>query len=77
MAAVEWTKRLGVQGKIANVVSLVLGIALGIGYQLSQAVPTDFGGWFGAVLYGLALGLTASGLYDAGTGVVARALGRR
>jgi hypothetical protein len=38
---------------------------LGIGYQLSISVPVGFSGWFGASVFGLALGLLASGIYDA------------
>ena len=44
--------------------SLFIGLLLGGGYQLSQAIPVDFGGWFAVIMYGLALGLVASGVYD-------------
>ena len=67
---VEWFKQAGVQGNALRVVSLVIGLVLGVGYQLSLAVPVDFAGWFGAVVYGLALGLVASGVYDAATDIV-------
>lgn len=62
---VEWVKRFGVAGKALNVASLLVGAGLGVAYQVSQGVPVDFAGWFAAVIYGLALGLVASGIYDA------------
>ena len=66
MAVVEYVKKFGVEGKALLAVSMAVGLALGVAYQVSIAVPVGFSGWFSACLYGLALGLTASGLYDAG-----------
>lgn len=40
-------------------------LALGVLYQVSIAVPAGFAGWFGAAVFGLALGLVASKVYDA------------
>lgn len=65
IALVQWVKSLGVTGIYARVTSMGIGLALGIGYQLTIAFPTDFTGWFTAVVFGLALGLGASGIYDA------------
>lgn len=65
LGLVEWVKGFGVEGQSLRGVSLVIGLALGIGYQLSIAVPADFTGWFSAVVFGLGLGLVASGLFDA------------
>lgn len=62
---VEWVKQMGVTGQTLKVVSLGLGLALGLAYQYSVQPPVDFAGWFGAVLYGLGLGLVASGIFDA------------
>jgi hypothetical protein len=62
---VEWVKSLGLQGIAVKFVSMAIGLVLGIGYQLSIAVPVGFSGWFGASVFGLALGLLASGIYDA------------
>lgn len=67
---VEWIKRFGLQGAALNVASLLIGLVAGIAYQVSIALPVDFAGWFAAAIYGLALGLVASGLYDAGKSVV-------
>jgi len=61
---VQFAKKLGVNGNLSIVLAMVLGTGLGILYQLSVVVPTDLVGWLGAVLYGLALGLTACGIYD-------------
>ena len=67
---VEWFKQLGVQGNAVRYVSLAIGLIFGIGYQLSLGMPTDYAGWFGAAVYGLALGLVASGIYDAASDIV-------
>jgi len=62
---VEWVKSLGVSGNALRIASLIIGAVLGVLYQVSVQVPGDFAGWFGAVVYGIALGLVASGVYDA------------
>jgi len=68
---VQFLKELGVAGVALRVASAGLGLVLGILYQLSLAMPADLGGWLGVVVYGLALGVTASGLVDAARRVVA------
>lgn len=65
LGIVEWSKRLGVTGKWLLVLSMLVGLVLGVLYQIGSAIPTDFAGWFGACVYGLGLGLVASGVYDA------------
>ena len=65
LGLVEWVKSFGVKGNAVKVVSMAIGLVLGIGYQISVAVPVGFAGWFGASVFGLALGLLASGIYDA------------
>ena len=62
---VEWGKQLGLSGIWLKVLSMVIGILVGMLYQISLEIPADFAGWFGAAVYGLALGLVASGIYDA------------
>jgi len=54
---------------------LLIGVIAGIAYQISIALPADFAGWFAAVIYGLALGLVASGLYDAGKSIAGGSVG--
>ena len=62
---VEFSKSLGLSGKGLTVFSLVLGLFFGIAYQLATAgIPAAFAGWFGVVIFGLALGLVTSGFYD-------------
>ncbi|GIV86615.1 MAG: hypothetical protein KatS3mg054_0644 [Chloroflexus sp.] len=65
IALVEWVKRFGVEGKALNAVSMAIGAMIGIAYWYAQAPLVSFADWFGAIVYGLALGLVASGIYDA------------
>lgn len=65
MGLVEFVKAFGVQGNALTAVSFGIGLALGLAYQISLGVPVGFAGWFGAVIFGLALGLVASKVYDA------------
>jgi len=67
MGLVEFAKRMGVKGRASLALSMALGTGFGIAYQVSLAIPSDFAGWMGAGVFGLALGLTASGLYDVAT----------
>lgn len=64
LALVQWIKGFGVSGNSAKATSMVIGLALGIGYQMTLSIPSDFTGWFTTVVFGLALGLGASGVYD-------------
>ena len=65
LGLVELSKALGAEGKLLTIISFVIGLVLGILYQLSIAPPMGFGGWFAAVVFGLALGLMACKVYDA------------
>jgi hypothetical protein len=65
MALVELVKELGVEGKALTASSFAIGLILGVLYQMTVAIPVDFAGWFGAVVFGLGLGLVASKGYDA------------
>lgn len=75
LGLVEWSKRLGLRGNWLLVEAMVLGFVFGFGFQLSQAIPATFVGWFGAVLYGLLCGLVASGLNDWAVGLAVKASG--
>jgi len=66
MGLVEFTKKLGLSGKALTATSMLIGVAFGVAYQISLGVPVNFQGWFGAGVYGLSLGLVASGVYDIG-----------
>jgi len=61
---VEFAKKFNLKGVACTALSMGLGVVFGIAFQLQAGPPTDFAGWFGAVLYGLALGIVTSGLYD-------------
>jgi hypothetical protein len=62
---VEFAKKFGLKGNWLTLFSLVLGIVLGLCYEISVAgMPADFSAWFSTVVFSLALGLVASGLYD-------------
>lgn len=62
---VELVKQFGVSGKWLTISSFAIGLVLGVLYQISLGVPADFGGWFGAIAFGLAAGLVACKVYDA------------
>lgn len=70
---VTWLGKLGITGKAQLVSALLVGLILGIGYQLSLEIPVDFAGWFGAVIYGLGLGIVASGIYETGLEIAKKA----
>lgn len=54
---------LSLEGKKVTLISAALGLILSVPYQLSQAIPVDFAGWFSVVVIGVAFGLAASGFY--------------
>ncbi|MGD0752827.1 MAG: hypothetical protein ABSA23_15640 [Anaerolineales bacterium] len=62
---VEFSKSLGLVGRKLAIVSMLLGVAFGIAYQIAlQGLPSAFPNWFSIFVYGLALGLVTSGFYD-------------
>ena len=60
---VEFIKSFGLSGKIVTALSMVVGLIIGIGYQLSIAVPVGFNGWYPVIIFGITIGLVASGFY--------------
>ncbi len=65
MGLVEFSKKLGLKGKALTALSMALGVVIGVAYQIAQGgQPETFAGWFDTAIFGLALGLTASGVYD-------------
>jgi len=64
------------QGKQKMVISMVVGLVFGVAYQISLALPGSFAGWFAVVVYGLGLGLLASGSWDAGRVMLEKALSK-
>jgi hypothetical protein len=70
MGLVEWFKAQGVIGKTLGYISMAVGLLLGGGFMVTQTRPplgdwwTGYVYWFGVVIYGLGMGIVASGLYD-------------
>jgi hypothetical protein len=64
LGLVQIIKGFGLAGNTVKILSLAVGLVLGIGYQLSLGALTGYPAYFGAVIFGLGLGLVASGLYD-------------
>lgn len=65
---VQFTKKLGATGKVLIIISMAIGLLLGAGFQFATVgFPVNFAGWFGVIVYGLGLGIVASGAYDAVT----------
>ena len=60
---VEFAKKVGLSGKTLTALSMVLGVLAGIFYKVMQMYP-ETQPWIGAVVFGLAVGLAASGIYD-------------
>jgi len=67
---VTWIGDLGVTGRGKLIASMMIGLVLGAGYQISQSMPVDFAGWFAVIVYGLALGIVASKVYDTGRALI-------
>jgi hypothetical protein len=62
---VAWAKSFGLQGNGLRAVSMVIGLLLGVGYLFATlGFPVNFAGWFTVIVYGLGLGVVASGVYD-------------
>ncbi len=63
-ALVDMVKSFGLKGHWLTVTSLLIGLALGICFKIADSgLPVDFAGWFAVIIFGLALGLVASGFY--------------
>lgn len=61
---VEFIKSFGLSGKIVTLLSMAFGLLFGIAYKVADSgVPGGFAGWFAVAVFGLALGLVASGFY--------------
>ncbi len=77
---VAFLKMQGVQGKQLLFASLGSGLLLGIGYMVYKTRPpigdwwVVYGYWFGVIIYGLGLGLLASGVYEGARSAVTSVL---
>jgi len=63
---VEAAKRLGLKGNGSFVLALILGTVLGVLFYLVEnaMIPSEAVRWISAALFGLAVGLAGTGLYD-------------
>lgn len=72
-ALVTYYGQLGLTGRKQLISSLLTGLILGVLYQIAAlGLPTAYSYWFVYVLYGLVLGLTASGVYETGKHLIAK-----
>jgi len=60
---VEAAKRVGMDTVWATPMAVGCGLAISVGYVAAQQAPGSEA-WLNALLWGLALGLSASGLYS-------------
>lgn len=62
---VEFAKKFGLKGRVLTGLSMALGVVLGVAHYVAQnGVPQDYAGLYQAGMFGLAVGLAASGFYD-------------
>ncbi len=62
---VEFVKKLGIKGVWLTLASLILGMLAGFAFRLvTVGLPVTYQDWIITVVFGLAMGLTASGVYD-------------
>lgn len=73
-ALTQFVKEMGVGGKALRLTALILGTVFGVAYQLSIAMPADFAGWLGVIVYGLGLGVTSFGMIDVARDLAGRIL---
>ena len=67
LGLVQWFKAYVEDDEIIRGISMGIGLILGAGYMIaSLGLPADFAGWFAVVVFGLGLGVVASGIYDVG-----------
>lgn len=75
MGLVQWISEFGVKGNYLRGVSMLVGLLFGGGYMLAaNGQPADFAGYFGFAVYGVGLGLVASGVYDTGKKILSKGL---
>lgn len=73
MALVTLWGKLGISGKAQLVSSLVTGLVIGGGFMWIELNPATAKDWATVLLYGLILGLTASGVYEVGKEIALKA----
>lgn len=82
MGLVWFWGKLGAVGKAQLFSSMGTGFILGMGYMLAVTRPpigdwwTQYIFWFANAVYGIGLGLIASGFYEIGKGVVTKVVAK-
>lgn len=72
----QWVKSLGAKGNEIRIFSMIWGVLIGGVYMVVTERPPAGDGWamagylFGIALYGLSMGIVASGVYDATVGQI-------
>lgn len=74
LGLVNFASGIGLTGRWKLVFSMITGLVIGFWYHQAQKPAQTSFEWFSYVFYGLALGLTASGLWDAAKAVVRKAV---
>lgn len=76
VGVVEYIKKAGVTGNKLLFASMAVGLLFGGGFVITQERPplgdwwTTYIYWFGVLVYGVGMGLVASGLFDAVKGLL-------
>ncbi len=71
LGLVTFYGKVGVSGKAQLFSSLATGLVIGSLFMCAAlGFPSDFTGWFEVVIYGLGMGLLASGVYEVGKKLV-------
>jgi len=70
--------KFGLKGKAQLASSLATGVVFGSGFMVAAlGFPNTYAGWFSVVIYGLMIGLIATGVYETGKEVITRATTRQ
>jgi hypothetical protein len=65
MSISRGVETFGIKGRIQTGVTVLTGLALGVGLQIASfGTPTDFGGWFFVALFGLMVAGGSIGTYE-------------
>jgi len=73
LGLVQLYGKAGVSGKWQLFSSLFTGIIIGGAFQVAAlGTPATFAEWFAVVMYGLLMGLTATGTYEVGKKLLSR-----
>lgn len=68
---VELVKRLGLKGNVLTLVSVIIGVLVGLGFKAYGMFP-DVKPWVELAVSGIAFGLAATGLYDLTKNIISR-----